>query len=1084
MEYAGFLGLPHQHEKTLSIISWNINGARTKLEKIHVSNYLSNFDIISLNEVKTPITISLSGYICVKSKHVSGAASRRGGTVVMIKNYLACQIYNVDSSIIDQVWLRVRCVPDVVFGFCYIPPSDSTYFTHQSFVTLHEKMIDYKGNTKFCVIGDMNARFGTSVRSIPLRSSSPNMHVYTYPNIPDATASPNDNAYILSTLCVDNNLIVVNNVQTPICHFPSNKIFKNRTEWISEIDTSIVSYELLSSIKSFNVHQTDWLPSNHAPISIELKVSSFTMDNILLRANNLGGHGSLMGRVVHGTEVNRPVRYEQIDTFKFSNAIESVTVPITNDHDAHTLAYTISKTLYDCVSSCSNINSQHSGVSQSSLSVEQGPNFTRTSNINANVSQVAGAEINTISTPDIASSISHYRSKWNQILNDPNDARVWKALNWKGQFCENNSINNDMPSDNEFKELYESVISQYCNEQATDVSDNIISPYVPILDNPIEPIEVTNRIAQMKAEKSCGLDGIPPGIFKLLTPQWILLITSLFNLIFSSATYPISWTKAKLVMLFKQGNRKDPNNYRGISVINSIAKLFDMVLCNRLELWFKPYREQAGAQRGRDCIEHIVTLRLLTDFAKKKKRKLFITFVDFTKAYDLVPRHMLLSVLKRLGCGAVMVGAIGAMYSVTQSIVGTAIITTTIGVRQGSPTSCFLFILYINDLIKLIKDTCEPDGFLSWLHLLALMDDTVLLSTSRENLVKKVRLLMQFCKKYGMVINEKKTKLMVINGLAEDRESITFNNLSIKHCDIYIYLGSPFTSDGLLTSVVKAHAQERMAHFHKFISFLDKNSDIPFIVKKRVFDACLLSAILYGCESWLNGDLKPVCKIYNWALKRLLGVRLTTCNDLCYIESGYTSLKAIVKSKQRKFFTKMHNDRINLLDDPFGFSLKLVLNNRYNTRTYLYNLINNNSVDDCLGDIQVLKNSIISSVSSRRCTYRDTMNTSLSVHDIYTTRHNICEFHRISFTRFRLSSHSLAVETGRWNRRGRGRLPMEERLCSCGMIQTEEHVLCQCPISQHIREEYDFTCISDLMSGRFENETLCKIIFRISNLYD
>ena len=112
------------------------------------------------------------------------------------------------------------------------------------------------------------------------------------------------------------------------------------------------------------------------------------------------------------------------------------------------------------------------------------------------------------------------------------------------------------------------------------------------------------------------------------------------------------------------------------------------------------------------------------------------------------------------------------------------------------------------------------------------------------------------------------------------------------------------------------------------------------------------------------------------------------------------------------------------------------------------------------------------------------MNTSLSVHKIYTLRHNIIEVHRISFTRFRLSSHSLAVETGRWNRRGRGRLPMEERLCSCGTIQTEEHVLCHCPISQHIRDEYGFSCVSDLMSGRFKDEILCKIIFKVLNLYD
>ena len=275
-----------------------------------------------------------------------------------------------------------------------------------------------------------------------------------------------------------------------------------------------------------------------------------------------------------------------------------------------------------------------------------------------------------------------------------------------------------------------------------------------------------------------------------------------------------------------------------------------------------------------------------------------------------------------------------------------------------------------------------------------------------------------------------------------------------------------------------------MAHFHEFISFVEKNSDIPFVVKKRVFDACLMSAILYGCESWLNGDLKPICKIYNWALKRLLGVRLTTCNDLCYIESGYSSLKAIIKSKQRKFFIKMHNERVNLLDDPLGFTLNLILNSRYNTRSYLNNLISDNYVDDCLSDKQVLKDNIMLSESSRRMTYRNTKNTSLSVHEIYTKRYNINEFHRIAFTRFRLSSHSLAVETGRWNRRGRGRLPMEERLCSCGSIQTENHVVSQCPISQHIREEYDFSSVSDIMSGNFEDEISCKIIYRILNLYD
>ena len=699
---------------------------------------------------------------------------------------------------------------------------------------------------------------------------------------------------------------------------------------------------------------------------------------------------------------------------------------------------------------------------------------------NASNSMSGTSNRNSVLTRNSANNLNNY-SRWERLLHDPDDSRVWKAIDWKGQFTENATDSNS-PSDNDFKNFYESQNTQYSEDPLLNFQNLDNNLNIPILDDRFVPLEVSNQIDNMKSDKTCGLDGIPPGIFKLLTPAWIILITALFNIIFTSATYPVSWTRAKLFMLFKRGDRRDPNNYRGISVINSIAKLYDMVLCNRLELWFKPYREQAGAQKGRGCLEHIVTLRLLTDYSRRKKKKLFITFVDFSKAYDLVPRKMLFSVLKNLGCGAVMLSAIAAMYSTTQSVIGTAIISTIIGVRQGSPTSCFLFIVYVNDLVKLIKNSCESDGFLSWLHLLILMDDTVLLATSRENMKKKVKLLMDFCDKYGMVVNEKKTKLMVVNGSATDKEPIIIKNLSIKHCDLYIYLGSPFTSDGVTSSAIKAHAQEKIAHFYKFILFLGKNSDLPFIIKKRVFDACLLSALLYGCESWLDGDLRPMCKLYNWALKQMLGVRYSTCNDICYVESGYVPLKAIVKNRQRKFFTKMYNDRIIMQDDPFGLVLRLVNETRYSTKKYLHDLIYN-SVDDIQRENDLLKETLSRTESSRRTLYCKSMNVGLGVHDIYSKKRFINETYRIAFTRFRVSSHALAIETGRWNRRGRGRLPIEERLCTCGEVQTEEHVISDCPISQHIRDLYGFSSINDLMSDNLPNETVCKIIHQILNLY-
>ena len=77
-----------------------------------------------------------------------------------------------------------------------------------------------------------------------------------------------------------------------------------------------------------------------------------------------------------------------------------------------------------------------------------------------------------------------------------------------------------------------------------------------------------------------------------------------------------------------------------------------MVLSCRLEHWFRPYREQAGAQWGRGCIEHILTLVTgHSDYARKKKKKLLVTFVDFSQAYDKVPRDIMLRVLRRSDAG-------------------------------------------------------------------------------------------------------------------------------------------------------------------------------------------------------------------------------------------------------------------------------------------------------------------------------------------------------------------------------------------------------------------------------------------------
>ena len=65
-----------------------------------------------------------------------------------------------------------------------------------------------------------------------------------------------------------------------------------------------------------------------------------------------------------------------------------------------------------------------------------------------------------------------------------------------------------------------------------------------------------------------------------------------------------------------------------------------------------------------------------------------------------------------------------------------------------------------------------------------------------------------------------------------------------------------------MSSAIKVHAKTKLSHVIKFVSFMKKNNNVQYIIKRRVFDAALMSALLYGCKSWLGADLKAVTKLY------------------------------------------------------------------------------------------------------------------------------------------------------------------------------------------------------------------------------
>ena len=466
---------------------------------------------------------------------------------------------------------------------------------------------------------------------------------------------------------------------------------------------------------------------------------------------------------------------------------------------------------------------------------------------------------------------------------------------------------------------------------------------------------------------------------------------------------------------------------------------------------FSYVRKQAGAQPRRGCTEHLLTLRLIIECARHNKKKLFITYVDFSKAYDRVPRGKMFSLLMDLGCGVVMLAALMALYKSTLSILGAAIITSTIGVRQGSPTSCFLFVLFVDALIKRLK-RCPDDGWLKWLHCLMLMDDTVIFATSRERMAEKLAILESYCTEFGMVVNESKTKFMAINGDDADRQPFALGEFVVRHCDRYTYLGAIITADGSAESALKAHVNEKMSHLNKLVIFLATNYDAPYRVKKKVFDACFTTAIIYSCESWLKVPLRSIEALYRTAVKALLGVRSTATNDVCLLECGLPSAEAVIRSRQAKFLAMILTTRADLQDDPLMFAIRLMETSHKPMFKRIKEIAS--SSNHIANDIAKRQELVRSKAGSKFVTYAR-LNPSLDTHRIYRDNHSLPDNLRMAFTRFRTSCHRLRIEMARWNRPVP---PPAERTCRCdaAAVQDEEHVFA-CALTAAMRQQAGFT---------------------------
>lgn len=284
------------------------------------------------------------------------------------------------------------------------------------------------------------------------------------------------------------------------------------------------------------------------------------------------------------------------------------------------------------------------------------------------------------------------------------------------------------------------------------------------LSNVVFDDEVVKRvIGKLQDNKAPGVDGINSTLLKKASEGLVKPLVKLFVASFDSGEVPKDWKDALVSVVFKKGSRKDPGNYRPVSLTCQIGKVMERIIKDVLMGFLEGnnliYGSQHGFRSKRSCLTNLLEFMERVADSNDKGEPLDIIFLDLQKAFDKVPHLRLLRKLEALGVGGRLLDwirewlrdrrqrvVLGGFYSEWEQVRS--------GVPQGSVLGPVLFTIFINDL---------DEGIVN--KLLKFADDTKVLGkvVSEEDVVelkKDLQKIMSWSEMWQMKFNTSKCKVM------------------------------------------------------------------------------------------------------------------------------------------------------------------------------------------------------------------------------------------------------------------------------------------------------------------------------------
>ena len=1090
---------------SLRFLNWNIGGLLDKICLDGFCDFINTFDIVGLGETFTNMrfdfSIKFNDFIVkhCPAENFSHLGRPSGGLVLLIKKSISDMIEIVDTRISHVLGIKIKkdylnSNRDVLFINTYIHPTGSVFYTNKDYINtfdeIEQLILDQtdEGNDLDIIIGgDLNARIGDWCyqENVELDEDEEEdeRKIYDRSTLDQVT---NNHGKRLIEICTMFGLTPLGGLKEK--HFDDKYTFIG-PRGSSHIDHYVVSTNLLDQISEFKIRER--IESDHLPITMTINckgdgsedkqqkkqitkikwqeekveesrkilTSEKTNQNLKqaerMIATDIDGSLKIFNKVME--KANNPMK----KTFTINN---KKTAPKKwFDKECQKKKAEVKKQLIKL----NKINSQakpNEYQQEKTLYLEKKMDYQK-------LIKDKRKEFNKQMKTQILDNIKDSKKFWKQIkLLSANRNKLpdIPIQNWEEHF---HKVHNP-------DGLVNAAVDETGVENSTDQEELVIDEE---LDADISQEEIKQTINKLKSGKAAGLDQISPELLKLAEPGVLSYLSSLFNRIYATSYFPMEWAKAIVVPLLKKGDEKNCDNYRGISLLSVVSKIFTSILNKRLYKWAeengKISEEQAGFRKSFSTTDHIFTLHTIVNSCLfgNRRSKLYVAFIDYRKAFDTIRRETLWQILKKQRVPTKILGVLMNMYKGVKLIVrfGDKLskeINCPLGVRQGCLLSPLLFSLLITEVAKKVAAGGRAGYQLipgaREIFSLLFADDIVLIAQTPAGLQNQINNLKAASEDIGLEVNLDKTKVMVFRkgGYLGQAEKWHYGREKIEVVNNYKYLGFTFTTKLSVDTALAEYAGRAKKKVVIIFRTLFKLGQIDIKTFFQLFDVQVKPMLLYAAEIWGNTYYEVIEKTHMFACKKLLGVSARTPNLFIYAELNRYPLFIDSQLRTIRYWFKLLNLEETRIPKQAYQKVRREIGNKHSWGYKLKNMLDKGGYSNVWLDQRVENiNSFFKGFKQRLIDmYWQDWHSKLMERDrfsIYRTfkeDHNCEEYLKmITVTKFRRIFTRTRLGIIDLNENKKFLNPLISRKCPfCETNETELHFILFCPTYTQLRDKY------------------------------